>query len=54
MSDDYEWPRSVPEKPEPWWNNSDRVSGLLATITLITVVLCICILLIGLAIKLAF
>ena len=39
---------------EPWWNDGDKVAGLVTTILLLTIVLIICIVLVSVTIKLAF
>jgi hypothetical protein len=42
------------EDRQPWWNDGDKVAGLVTTILLLTIVLLICIILVSVAVKLAF
>jgi hypothetical protein len=55
MSDQDEYSDKANHKePQPWWNDGDKVGGLVATIVLLTLVILVCIVLIGFSIKLMF
>jgi hypothetical protein len=56
MSHSPQWEDDTQElgKEEPWWNDGDKVGGMFATILMLTVTICVCLLLIGLVVQVAF
>jgi hypothetical protein len=45
---------SQSEKKEPWWNDQEKVGGLVSTIIMLTLLAVIVIFAVGFAVKLAF
>lgn len=41
------------DEKKPWWNDGDAVGGAIATVILVTCVICACLIVIALVIRLA-